>query len=632
MRSRAMLAMLTCLTVLSLGLPPGTGIAATGSQPAAKKDAVSVAKEYVSKHRGDLGLTVADIAGMRVTDSYRSTDSGLTHVYLRQRHAGLDVLGANMTVNVARGGRVVYAPSRFISGIAGKVSGTATRSSALAVRDAMKGLGLAAADAVSPAPAHLVYQPLESGAIRLAWNLEIQELSGQHWWNVSVDAQTGELLTSYDYVDHDRAQDIARAIARPSEKRALVLAEAAPALTADDGSTYRVYALPFESPQDGERTLQASPADASSSPFGWHDTNGAAGAEFTTTRGNNVHAYADYTAGANRPLPGMDADGGESLDFDFEIDFSQPPLLWRDAAVTNLFYWNNIAHDVFYSYGFDEASGNFQASNFNTGEGLGGDPVQAEAHDGSGVDNANFSTPPDGKMPRMQMYLWPDTKPGEIIDGDLDSGVILHEWSHGLSNRLTGGPSTTGCLSNQEQGGEGWSDFMGLALTTLPGESGATRRGMGTYVLGEGARTGGGIRPTPYSTDMSIDPATYNTIKTAAVPHGVGYVWATTLWEVYWSLIDAHGFNPNVYDDWSTGGNNLAIQLVMDGMKMQPCSPGFVDARDAILAADQVLTGGTNQCIIWGAFAKRGLGVDAVQGLSTSRTDGIQNFDIPTEC
>jgi hypothetical protein len=72
-------------------------------------------------------------------------------------------------------------------------------------------------------------------------------------------------------------------------------------------------------------------------------------------------------------------------------------------------------------------------------------------------------------------------------------------------------------------------------------------------------------------------------------------------------LINA-GFNPDIYGAWNTGGNNLANQLIMDGMKLQPCSPGFVDGRNAILAADQALTGGANQCIIWKAFAKRGLG------------------------
>jgi hypothetical protein len=221
--------------------------------------------------------------------------------------------------------------------------------------------------------------------------------------------------------------------------------------------------------------------------------------------------------------------------------------------------------------------------------------------------------------------------PAPSRDSDFDAGVIAHEYGHGISNRLTGGRLTTSCLGNQEQMGEGWSDFAGLVLTTDPLDTPATSRGIGTYVSFHSA-SGNGIRPTPYTTNMAVNPSTYNTIKTAAVPHGVGYVWATMLWEMYWSLVEVHGYNPNVYESWNTGGNNLAIQLVTDGMKLQPCSPGFINGRDAILQADMNLTGGANQCLIWKAFAKRGLGYSATQGSNTSVTDGTEAFDLPASC
>jgi hypothetical protein len=183
--------------------------------------------------------------------------------------------------------------------------------------------------------------------------------------------------------------------------------------------------------------------------------------------------------------------------------------------------------------------------------------------------------------------------------------------------------------------GEGWSDFLALVLTANPSHTATTPRGIGTYVSFQPG-TGPGIRPTPYTTDLRVNPSTYDTIKqpTITVPHGVGYVWATMLWEVYWNLVEKHGFNPDIYGDWRTGGNNLALQLVIDGMKLQPCLPGFVDGRDAILEADQVLTGGQNQCLIWRGFAKRGLGTSASQGLFALRDDALQTqaFDLPAEC
>lgn len=311
-------------------------------------------------------------------------------------------------------------------------------------------------------------------------------------------------------------------------------------------------------------------------------------------------------------------------------------------------------HDVTYRYGFNEAAGNFQASNY-TGEGRGGDEVQAEAQDGSGALNANFSTPEEGQPGRMQMYVWVDAfdtlslrredvvRPysHQVRDGDFDSGVIAHEYGHGISNRLVGGPDNVACLrTHDEREGEGWSDFWAYALTMRPKDDGRTPRGIGTYVVyHEKGRKDKGIRITPYSTNMKVDPATYDTIKTAAEPHGVGYVWASMLWDLYWNLVDKYGFNPNHYESWKTGGNNLAIQLVVDGMKFSTCEPGFEDARDAILAADQALTGdvrngvpGDNECLIWMTFARRGLGINANQRDFENKADGTNGFKVPDHC
>jgi hypothetical protein len=162
-----------------------------------------------------------------------------------------------------------------------------------------------------------------------------------------------------------------------------------------------------------------------------------------------------------------------------------------------------------------------------------------------------------------------------------------------------------------------------------PGDSRNDYRGIGTYALGEGI-AGRGLRTKFYNTDFAVNDFTYNSIKTQAVPHGVGSVWATMLWDLTWDLIDRYGFDPDIKN--GSGGNNIALQLVMDGMKLQPCSPGFVDGRDAILQADQLLYGGVNRCLIWRAFARRGLGENATQGSTSSRSDGVENFDIPVGC
>jgi extracellular elastinolytic metalloproteinase len=765
--------------------------------------AADVALRYLADHRQEMGLTQADINDVIVTDAYTSEHTGVSHVYLRQRYQGIEVYNANINVNVASGGAVLSYGSDFVPNLAAAVNRTspvldataAAQSAAASVDLIPAGLsvleqrvGIAqevvlsgAGISLSPIVVKLIYQPVE-GAVRLAWNVEIEEVTQRHWWSLRVDAETGALLSKDDYVDYDNfgaePRTATSSINASANGKGSTTTITNPGV--DDGSSYRVFGLPLENPNHGPRSLVTEGADFSASPFGWHDTNGSGGAEFTITRGNNAHAYAD-TAGDGMPDPLSEPDGGAGLDFDFPLDFSQEPLQYRPAAVTNLFYWNNIIHDVFYHYGFTEAAGNFQVNNYGRG-GAGNDYVQAEAQDGTPnganppLNNANFGTPVDGSRPRMQMYLWqppypnsvtvnppsaaagtydatdaqfgapvppvgitgtvvlvndgvgitadacepligfpagsiallergtcsftikvlnaqnagaiaailhnnvpggpalrmgfattpsPDTNAARVAipsvmvsydngqrfrasqpltatvarklqgdrlrDGDFDSGVITHEYGHGISNRLTGGRLTVSCLNNQEQMGEGWSDFLGLALTARPGDTATQRRGVGTYILYQ-PTDGFGIRPTPYTTDMSGNPATYDGIKTAAVPHGVGYHWATMLWEVYWNLVEAHGYNPDIYAHWSTGGNNLAIQLVLDGMKLQKCSPGFVDGRNAILQADQILTGGANQCLIWKGFAKRGLGVSAQQGSSGSVADGTQAFDVPATC
>ena len=103
---------------------------------------------------------------------------------------------------------------------------------------------------------------------------------------------------------------------------------------------------------------------------------------------------------------------------------------------------------------------------------------------------------------------------------------------------------------------------------------------MGAYALFQDDRSGAGIQPRRYSRDMAIQPFTYDSIKTgdgsadlARTPHGLGHGWAAVLWDVTWDLIDKHGFNPNVYEAWDTGGNNRALQYVTDGLKSRAAAP-----------------------------------------------------------
>jgi hypothetical protein len=171
--------------------------------------------------------------------------------------------------------------------------------------------------------------------------------------------------------------------------------------------------------------------------------------------------------------------------------------------------------------------------------------------------------------------------------------------------------------------GEGWSDFFALVFTAKPTDTRVTSRLVGRYSFNPK-----GIRSKPYTSDIVVNPLTYNNVRSLTEVHALGEIWTTTLWEMYWNLVEAYGFSPDLYTGVS--GNNLALQLVVDGCKLQPANPNFVQARDAILQADLVNNAGRNQFAIWQAFAKRGLGLSATGSVNTSDNQVTAAFDVPT--
>lgn len=221
-------------------------------------------------------------------------------------------------------------------------------------------------------------------------------------------------------------------------------------------------------------------------------------------------------------------------------------------------------------------------------------------------------------------------------DGSFDNGIIVHEYGHGISTRLVGQLSST---FNKEQMGEGWSDFFALMLTNRPGDDISVARGIGTYASTEPI-TGGGIRPAKYSPDFSINDFTYGdtngmeyTNATGAIVpnvHSIGFVWASMLWDLHWKYAEKYGYSSDVMAN-NTSGSARVLQLVVDALKLTPSNPGFIQGRDAILAAEAATTGKADRCMIWEVFAKRGLGANASAGLQTNINDQVEDFTKPTD-
>ena len=636
---------------------------------------VALTKQYLNANAAKYNFSISDINEMKITSEYLSPTTGWYHIYFNQTLQSIDVYNAVLGITI-KDNNVAYAANSFVPSLVSKTPSTNDATS-LSAKDALQkaitdvnisGINFLQTKEISNTKldngklskvvfedknlsnenivVKLYWLPIENNigekintSIALAWNVKFVTKDGKHSWNIQVDANTGSVLQKLDDVihcdfgtpEHANHNEICK------DENALDV------VASPTANGYNVFDYPLEAPTFGARTLVTNPytrfLPATMGPGatnGWHNDGTT---NYTNTRGNNVWAKDDI-ANDNETTIGSSP---TSATLDFNYPYTQSTAAANlNAAITNLFYWNNVIHDVLWRYGFDEPGGNFQKDNLGKG-GLGNDYVNADAQDGSGTNNANFSTPVDGGNGRMQMFIWSNVgSPSYQPDSDFDNGIIGHEYGHGWSIRLTGGPANSGCLTNAEQGGEGWGDYNALMLTTnwaalTPTLASANiPRGIGTYVLGQSATTGAGIRPYRYS----YDKATYNNVVTYgkvadatnfSQPHGIGSIWATILWDMTWEIILQDNFiAPNIYDVptvvTNMRGNIAAYKLVNEGLRLQACSPSFVQARDAIFQADVMLFGGRYKCAIGRAFARRGLGLNASTGASTNDRIVTESF------
>ncbi|KAJ3117145.1 Fungalysin/Thermolysin Extracellular metalloproteinase 5 [Phlyctochytrium bullatum] len=518
-------------------------------------------------------------------------------------------------------------------------------------------------------PASVKYYRTQAGTLEKAWDLAVQ-LQNDDWLNAFVSTTTGQVLGVSNWVSRNLFENFNNELAKrddlPTDDEIEAQADSTilipdtedaseipPTSLSDDSddsdetplekrstppprlrrrqnpanARYAVVPLGFADPIDnGNRfTTLTNPADPVASRNGWHDLGQGSRSE---TAGNNVVASSNPQNSRNAAAnPRIAANN-----FQFVSQFapnvaSTPGSAAAAAGVVNMFYVINQFHDMLSRFGFDEPAGNFQLNNFGRG-GRGGDPVVATAQDGSGVNNANFASPPDGIPGRMRMFLFTRVPPSR--DAALENDIVIHEMGHGVSNRLTGGPALANCLQRSQSGGmgEGWSDFFGLMTQMKETDTRDTDKGVGVFATGRRA----GVRRFAYSTSLQRNPRTYANLATINPRdvHSIGEVWASMLFEVYWNMVDAKGFTPvleMIPQRDSGSGNTDLFKLVLEGMKIQPCNPTLVQARDAILQADRVRFGGANRCEIARGFAKRGLGAGV-------RDDGnfVNNFDVPQGC
>jgi hypothetical protein len=612
--------------------------------------AASVVVGYVSANPGVFGLTAADLRSLALSRDYVDI-GGAHHLSWTQSANGVPLFGNGLQANVAGNGRLINVLGSPVGGLsAPSTSPGINASQAVATAKADTDTALIPADSIEgggPTQATtftdgdtaslVLFQTV--GGTRLAWetNVYAEQDSFVH----VIDAQTGQILYRRSLVNY----------ANPGH-----------------ASVWEFY--PF-SPNGGTQQ------DVDLTAAGWLPAGS------TTLTSNNAHVYTDINAN-NIADPSEEvspaADGSYSFPFtvftsppnpannncsaqfvcSWRSQFPQGSFSWqtnRSQDATQVFYYVNKYHDHLLAapIGFTEAAGNFQHVN-STGQGLGNDEIRTEPLDGANtlccvggqpvglpnnthVNNANFSTPPDGFRPRMQMFLFHYSQnaadPFVASNGGDEADVVYHEFTHGLSNRLVIDANGNSTLGGGQAGamGEAWSDWYAFDFLNAQGFATDTAADgdlrVGDYV-GHGLdlirtqpldcpvgsvspKCQGGTKPGRTAGPGGYTYGDYGHIRAGSVPevHADGEIWGETLWDLRGAL-----------------GSNLTEGLVTRAMELSPANPSMLDERNAILEADLVNFGGAHHDTIWQVFAHRGMGwyAGTVDG---DDTQPVEDFQTP---
>ncbi|MFL5805446.1 MAG: M36 family metallopeptidase [Roseiflexaceae bacterium] len=410
--------------------------------------------------------------------------------------------------------------------------------------------------------ASLIWFDLD-GNLRLGWEVIITLPGYTEQYRTIVDSETGEVLYCHQLVPH--------------------IAARGNVYRRDGGSMRQMVDFPLPL---GTYGLPIPGNLPNGFPDTWVDADLA--------EGNCVYAHLDDDGPTIRGIQNGDA-----------VVFDPAEPQGNAQRILNLFYLNCYMHNFFYLLGFREQDGNFQRDNFGRG-GAASDSVDARAYAGAVDGTASMFTPSDGKRAIMQMGLVTSTGRHTA----LDSSVVFHEYTHGVTNRLIGGPMNIRPLDaiQSQSMGEGWSDYAACTANSSTV--------VGAWVVGKP----GGIRIAPYDDSY---PGHFG--KIGADPytkiHNIGEIWCAALLQM----------NRNI-------GANEGLQLVVDALRLTQANPSLLEARDAILRAldHKHIAGQLSDAQyvaahggVWRAFAKFGMGVNAQCDDARTLTGIVADFSIP---
>lgn len=625
-----------------------------------------ILRSFIKQNSSLIGIDDRQADSLKVLADYENPAGNMSFAHLEQRIDGIPVFRGEIKAGFRKDGSIIRVINNLAPGIDSENLSRnfgnpvdAVRAAAGNINVEVKSLDLEPNQAISDdnkkvfgrgpsaTTAERMYFPTEIGVARPAWRVLIWQPVNAYY--VIVDAETGITLWRKN-ITEDQTQSATFEVYRNSN--AFMDAAESPApLTPgpiDPGLGTQGALLTRENVSlignEGPLSFNNNGwiTDGANGTDGWTDGNATeAGLDIDGTDGVDAPMLGTGRAFASawNPPPGNPAPGDIPSTADAQF-----------GAVVQMFYVMNRYHDAMYQLGFTEDAFNFQDDNFGRG-GAAGDRIRSEGQDSSGTNNANFSTPADGGRGRMQMFRFTGMDPDR--DGTADADIIIHEATHGTSNRLHGNASGLG--TNMARGmGEGWSDFYAhslLAEPTDPINGIYTTGGYATLEIAPGF-TGNfyyGIRRFPKAViaftggpgNLPHNPLTFADLNAGcdltdgAFPrgpigsatcdqvHNAGEVWSSALWEIRALMVTRLGF---------AAGTQRVLQVVTDGMKLAPLNPTFLQERDAIIAAASALPAlpeaSADVVDVREGFRRRGMGFSA-EVLAASPANVVEAFDFP---
>jgi hypothetical protein len=656
------------LAIPELIAPDVYGDATTLTGPSNGIKNAEVLRNFIRQNNSLIGIDDVQANQLRVTADYTNPDGNLSFAHLEQVIHGVPVFRGEVKAGFNRQGEMFKVinnlapglnydslstdfgdPVNAVNAAFTKVSRRMTAEDTTRNEAASNDLKVVFGGGDWATTAEKMYFPTDLGVAVPAWRVMIWQPVNAYY--VIVDAHTGTMLWRKN-LTNDQTQTATYQVYQAPTSWLGVAGNPAPLAPGPVDPT-----LGTQGPI-GTRTNLTVIGNEAPNPgmdnLGWITDGG------NITDGNNVEAGLDLVT-PNGVDAGSQATGSPNRVFNSL--WNPPPgspgpgdaptaAEARKGAVIQMFFVMNKYHDALYSFGFTEPARNFQNDNFGRG-GAAGDRVSAEGQDSSGTNNANFSAGSDGTRGRMQMFVW--TGPTPQRDGTGDAEVIIHEVTHGTSQRLHN--NNAGLTANMSGGmGEGWGDFYGhtmIARSTDPLDSVNTTGGyallngfgtVGTANYYYGIRrfpkarmsfTGGPMnRPHNPMTFADIDSNQIN-VTNGAYPamsgphistqpdqvHAAGEIWSSALWEVRCLMVGRLGFQT---------GTSKVLQYVTDGMKLDPVNPTFLQGRDSIAQSAINSADAASAADVKEGFRIRGMGFSAsLQSGNGTPARVTEAFDTP---